>query len=76
MIAPALRPLRRARGLSQRALAARANVTFQHINAIENGRHNVSLPLLRRLAAVLEADVTITLTPRTPATLTDSKSDT
>lgn len=44
-----LRALRRARGLSQRALAAKAGVTHATISMIESGRTNPSLGALRRV---------------------------
>jgi len=41
--------LRRARGLSQAALAEALDVSRQTINSIENGRYDPSLPLALRI---------------------------
>jgi putative transcriptional regulator len=47
-----LRELRDERGWSQGALAERADVSRQTINAIESGKYDPSLPLAFRLAGV------------------------
>jgi putative transcriptional regulator len=47
-----LRELRDERGWSQGALAERADVSRQTINAIETGKYDPSLPLAFRLAGV------------------------
>ena len=50
--------LRAAKGLSQKALAARAKVTQGYIAQLETGtRKNPSLPALKRLAKALGVDV-------------------
>lgn len=47
--AEALKRVRRAAGLSQQQLAARARVTQQVVSRIETGRSQPTLPALRRL---------------------------
>lgn len=49
--------LRRARGLSQAALAEALDVSRQTINAIENGRYDPSLPLALRIGRLFERPV-------------------
>ena len=52
--------------LSQAALAERAGVSRPVISEIENGRANVSLDVLERIAAALEATVATLFTPAQP----------
>lgn len=52
-----LRLLRKERGLSQTALAARVGVTFQQIQKYETGKNRLSASRLYRLASVLGVDV-------------------
>jgi transcriptional regulator with XRE-family HTH domain len=56
-----LRELRKAKGLSQRALGEQAGVNFTYISKIENEKLDFaqfpSEQLIRSMAAVLEADV-------------------
>jgi putative transcriptional regulator len=49
--------LRRARGLSQAALAEALDVSRQTINSIENGRYDPSLPLALRIGRLFERPV-------------------
>lgn len=49
--------LRRARGLSQVALAEALDVSRQTINSIENGRYDLSLPLALRIGRLSERQV-------------------
>jgi putative transcriptional regulator len=49
--------LRRARGLSQAALAEALDVSRQTINSIENGRYDPSLPLAFRIGRLFERPV-------------------
>jgi len=49
--------LRRARGLSQAALAEALDVSRQTINSIENGRYDPSLPLALRFGRLFERPV-------------------
>ncbi len=52
-----LRLLRKDRGLSQTALAARIGVTFQQLQKYESGRNRLSASTLYRLASALGVDV-------------------
>jgi len=52
-----LRELRAVRRWSQADLADRLDVSRQTINAIETGRHDPSLPLAFKIAAVLELPI-------------------
>ena len=56
-LGPALRRLRRLRGLSQRVLAEAAGVTRPMISAYERGRTTPSVETLDRLLAVLGASL-------------------
>lgn len=51
---------RRALGLSLADLAGRADMTADEIECIEEGGTEPTIPLLRRLAAALDADVHLT----------------
>lgn len=53
-----VKALRQAKGLSQRALAARVGVTAAYITMLERGKKtNPSLPTLRKLAKALGVPV-------------------
>lgn len=54
---PALRRLRRARSLTQQALADRAGVSRVSIARIESGRNSPGARSLRRLARALDVGV-------------------
>lgn len=49
--------LRREKGLSQEKLALNAEIDRRYMSDIENGKRNVSLDILERLAACLEVKV-------------------
>ena len=54
-----IKRLRQAKGLSQRALAARVGVSAAYITMLERGKKtNPSLPTLRKLAKALGVPVT------------------
>lgn len=53
----AVRELRLARGLSQEALAARADMARTYLAEIETGRRNVTLFNIARIAAALEVQL-------------------
>jgi transcriptional regulator with XRE-family HTH domain len=53
-----LRVLRKARGLSQTALAQMLGVTFQQVQKYENGSNRISALTLLKLAAALEVEAT------------------
>jgi transcriptional regulator with XRE-family HTH domain len=57
-----IKRLREERGLSQKALGARAKVTDAYVAMLETGkRKNPSLPVLKRLAKALGVPVTALL---------------
>jgi DNA-binding XRE family transcriptional regulator len=63
-----IRRLREAKGWSQNDLAKKVGCSQQAISAVEQaGYKRHSLPLLRRIAAVLDADVVVALVPRKAA---------
>ncbi len=68
-----LRGVRQARGMTQRDLASKANVTASYISTLEAGGAAPGIDLLERLARALQADVTDLLPapsgPETPETL-------
>lgn len=49
--------IRRSRGLTQRQLAERAALNRSVLSLIEHGHRVPKLPVARKIAAVLEADV-------------------
>jgi DNA-binding XRE family transcriptional regulator len=58
-----LAELRRKKHMSQRDLAVRANVPQQEISNIEQGKRNITLNTLEKMAAGLDADVDIIVRP-------------
>lgn len=63
-----IRRTREAQGLSQIALARKAEIPQGFLSLIENGkRENVSIPTLKRLAAALGVPIADLLTDSTPA---------
>jgi DNA-binding XRE family transcriptional regulator len=63
-----IRRLRESRGWSQKDLAKRVGCSQQAISAVEQiGYKSHSLPLLRRIAQVLDAQVIVALVPRKAA---------
>ena len=63
-----IRQLRERKGWSQKDLAKKVGCSQQAISAIEQvGYKSHSLPLLRRIAQVLDADVVVVLIPRKAA---------
>lgn len=51
-----LRELRRARGISQEALADDAGLDRTYVSSVERGHRNISLLNIYRLAAVLDVE--------------------
>ena len=49
--------LRKAQGLSQYNLALKANITFRYLSDIENGKSNLSLNILEKIANALGVKV-------------------
>ncbi len=63
-----IRRLREGKGWSQKDLAKKVGCSQQAVSAVEQaGYKRHSLPLLRRIAAVLDADVVVALVPRKAA---------
>ena len=56
-IGRAIRILRDSAGLSQEKLAENANITYQYLSALENGKENFSIGILESIAAALSSDV-------------------
>lgn len=51
-----IRLLRESQGLSQEKLAARAEITYQYLSAVENGKENVSIGILEAISQALDLD--------------------
>jgi transcriptional regulator with XRE-family HTH domain len=67
-VALQIRRLREAKGWTQKELAKKVGCSQQAISAIEQaGYTRHSLPLLRRIAEALDADVLVALVPRRAA---------
>ncbi|WP_099465543.1 helix-turn-helix domain-containing protein [Parabacteroides provencensis] len=49
--------LRGLKGMSQRELAEKANITQANINNIENGRYSVGIDILFRISSALDCDM-------------------
>ncbi len=54
-----LRAIRLKKGLSQRALAAKAKMSYTYLCNVENGKADPSLSTLKRLAKVLRVKVAV-----------------
>lgn len=63
-----IRKYRKARGLSQEALAERIDISTTHMSHIETGSTKLSLPVLVSLARVLEVRTDDILEPGTEST--------
>lgn len=51
-----VRQLRKARGLTQQALAARAGMDYKYVGAVERGERNLTLDNVERLVRALGVD--------------------
>lgn len=49
--------LRKEQGISQYNLAIKANITFRYLSDIENGKRNLSLNILEKIATALDVKV-------------------
>ena len=49
--------LRKERGISQYNLAIKANITFRYLSDIENGKRNLSLNILEKIANALDVNL-------------------
>ncbi len=56
-----IRSRRDAEGLSQAALADKANISPQYLCVVENGKKNISLKTLIRIAKALDTSVNVLL---------------
>ena len=52
-----LKTLREARGLSQENLAEKADITYQYVSDVENGKQNFSIGVLESMSAALGIDL-------------------
>jgi len=52
-----LKKLRTARGMSQDALAKKANITREYVNKLEAGRYDPTVSVVQRLAKALKVSV-------------------
>lgn len=52
-IGMAIVQLRKEQGISQYNLAIKANITFRYLSDIENGKRNLSLNILEKIAIAL-----------------------
>ncbi len=57
-----LKTLRRARGISQEALATKAKITREYVNKLEAGRYDPTISVVQRLAKALKVSVAELLT--------------
>lgn len=62
-----VRKMREAKGLTQKQLADAANMTQPAVARFEAGGTVPTIPLLERLAAALDAELTVSVHPRTAA---------
>jgi ribosome-binding protein aMBF1 (putative translation factor) len=62
-----VRAMREMQGWSQNDLARKSGMTQSAVARFEAGGTIPTLPILKRLARALDADVEVRLTPRTPA---------
>jgi ribosome-binding protein aMBF1 (putative translation factor) len=63
LIGQAVRERRRALGLSQTELAARAGMTQPALSRLEAGGVIPTIPLLERISAALDADLIVQISP-------------
>ncbi len=49
--------LRKERGISQYNLAIKAKITFRYLSDIENGKRNLSLNILEKIANALDVNL-------------------
>ena len=70
-----LKVLRAERGWSQADLGDRLGVSRQAVNAIETGKHDPSLPLAFKLAALFDLPIEAIFTPRSQAPTEETHHD-
>jgi transcriptional regulator with XRE-family HTH domain len=66
-IGAAIRELRRARGLTQQQLGEAADLDRSYVSAVEQGRQNLSLGAILRLAHALDVPLNTVLFPDRPS---------
>lgn len=57
VIGKTVRALRRNRGWTIEVLAERAQLSYQYVSTVENGRSNFSIEVLNRLAAAFQVSL-------------------
>ncbi len=70
-----LKVLRAERGWSQADLGDRLGVSRQAVNAIETGKHDPSLPLAFRIAALFALPIEVIFHPPTASTPEEANRD-
>lgn len=72
-VGKAIRTLRARKGVSQKELAERAEITPSFLSLVESGRRAASLKVIERIAAALDvpAEVLVWESVELPATLSD-----
>lgn len=68
-----LRSLRQSRGMTQRDLADRANITLTYISKLESAGTAPGIDLVERLARALETDVVALLPSKADASVTETE---
>lgn len=68
-IVGSLKAARKAKGLSQRNLSARAGIPQSHFSKIESGKVDLQLSSLIQLARLLDLEVTLVPTKAIPAVI-------
>ena len=63
LLGTTIRALRKHRGLTQRALAARVGLASTYVSAIERGRRNVTIWTLLHIASALQVSLSTLLQP-------------
>ena len=63
LLGTTIRTLRKHRGLTQRALAARVGLTRTYISAIELGRRNITMWTLLQITAALQVPLSTVMQP-------------
>lgn len=54
-----IKELRALKGFSQEELAARADIDRTYVNSVENGRRNISIVNIEKIAKALKTDLAV-----------------
>lgn len=54
-----IKELRALKGLSQEELAARADIDRTYVNSVENGKRNISIVNIEKIAKALKTDLAV-----------------